>query len=221
MPYPGDKAHTLSIADFQSRLTVAANNEAVAQFNPSAEIQRLNLRFDITKLRSALAEVEQRKSFSDEVWGVIPLTQRPGHSGSWSDNDLSGRYYMRTDERYEEAAFEDYVDETEFSEFVPGLADTYFAHVHEVLTRHMEIGRMRLLRKVTYSANSWHRDPEPRIHIPIITNPGSLLIVNHHCTHLPADGHVYFTDTRAYHMAVNGGPLPRVHLTAALPEGFL
>ena len=72
MPYPGDKAHTLSIADFQSRLTVAANNEAVAQFNPSTEIQRLNLRFDITKLRSALAEVEQRKSFSDEVWGSFP-----------------------------------------------------------------------------------------------------------------------------------------------------
>ena len=103
---------------------MAVNNEAVAQFNPSAEIQRLNLRFDITKLRSALAEVEQWKSFSDEVWGVIPLPQRPGHSGTWSDNDLSGRYYMRTDERYEEAAFEDYVDEAEFSEFVPDLADT-------------------------------------------------------------------------------------------------
>jgi len=67
MPYPGDKAHTLSIADFQSRLTVAANNEVVAPFNPAADIQRLNLRFDITKFRSTLAEVEQRKSFADEV----------------------------------------------------------------------------------------------------------------------------------------------------------
>lgn len=221
MSYPGDKADALSITDFQRRLSLAPNTEAVDRFNPSAEIQRLNLRFDITKLRSALANLEQRKSFSDEVWGVIPLTQRPSQSGSWSDNDLSGRYYMRADERYEEAAFEDCVDEAAFSELVPDLADTYFAHVHEVLTRHMKIGRMRLLRKVAYSANSWHRDPEPRIHIPIITNPGSLLIVNHHCTHLPADGHVYFTDTRAYHTAVNGGLRSRVHLTAALPQGFL
>jgi len=49
-----------------------------------------------------------------------------------------------------------------------------------------------------------------------VTNPGSLFIVNHHCTHLPADGSVYFTDTRGYHTALNGGPDPWVHIVAAI-----
>jgi len=43
-----------------------------------------------------------------------------------------------------------------------------------------------------------------------------LFIVNHHCTHLPADGSVYFTDTRGYHTALNGSDQPRTHLVAAL-----
>ncbi len=60
---------------------------------------------------------------------------------------------MPTNDRYEEAAFEGYVDKAAFSGFGPDLADTYFAQVHEVFKRHMKIGRMRLLRKVTYSAN--------------------------------------------------------------------
>ena len=58
--------------------------------------------------------------------------------------------------------------------------------------------------------------PQPRIHIPIKTNPGSLFIVNHHLTHLPADGSVYFTDTRGYHTALNGGEETRTHIVAAL-----
>jgi hypothetical protein len=41
-------------------------------------------------------------------------------------------------------------------------------------------------------------------------------VVNHHVTHLPADGSVYFTDTRGYHTAMNGGETHRVHIVAAL-----
>ncbi|MDG2482753.1 MAG: hypothetical protein P8Q36_18090 [Alphaproteobacteria bacterium] len=40
--------------------------------------------------------------------------------------------------------------------------------------------------------------------------------MNHHVTHLPADGSVYFTDTRGYHTALNGGGGVRVHIVAAL-----
>jgi hypothetical protein len=60
------------------------------------------------------------------------------------------------------------------------------------------------------------RDPEPRLHIPIVMNPGSLFIVNHHVTHLPANLSVFFTDTRGYHTALNGGGGDRVDLVAAL-----
>ena len=124
---------------------------------------------------------------------------------------------MRKDERYVEEACEEYVDESAFSEFDQRFADTYFEEVHQTLSERFPVGRMRILSKDTYNCNSWHRDPEPRLHIPIISNPGSLFIVNHHVTHLPADGSVYFTDTRGYHTAINGGMERRVHLVAALP----
>ena len=40
--------------------------------------------------------------------------------------------------------------------------------------------------------------------------------VNHPVTHLPADGSVYFTVTRAYLTALNGGESNRVHIVAVL-----
>ena len=151
----------------------------------------------------------------DEGFAALPLTQRPGQT-EWTENDLSGRYWLRGDDRYVEEAREDLVPEKAFSEFNPDFAGTYFEEVHRQLATRFPIGRMRVLSKGLYNCNSWHRDPEPRLHIPIVTNPGSLFVVNHHVTHLPADGSVYFTDTRGYHTALNGGETRRVHIVAAL-----
>ena len=61
---------------------------------------------------------------------------------------------------------------------------------------------------------SWHRDPEPRLHIPVFTNPGAHLVISHRLKHLPADGSVWFTDTRKYHTVFNGGEENRIHLVA-------
>lgn len=137
-----------------------------------------------------------------------------------SANDLSGRYWLRPDNSYAEVAREESVDEAAFTELVPEFKGTYFETIHQALCERFSIGRMCILSKGIYNCNSWHRDPEPRLHIPIITNPGSLFVVNHHVTHLPADGSVYFTDTRGYHTALNGGEQRRVHIVAALPDGF-
>lgn len=196
------------------------DTESVAHFVPGPGIQKLRLRFDIEQLREALAECLRRIDFQGDNWakygfGALPLTRRPGDS-TVTANDLSGRYWTRRDERYVEEAMEDFVDEAAFSEFDPKFAGTYFETVHAELSKRFPIGRMRVLSKGLYNCNSWHRDPEPRLHIPIISNPGSLFVVNHHVTHLPADGSVYFTDTRGYHTALNGGFDRRVHIVAAL-----
>jgi hypothetical protein len=39
-------------------------------------------------------------------------------------------------------------------------------------------------------------------------------------THLPADGSVYFTDTRGYHTALNGGEQRRIHIVAAVAKSY-
>ena len=134
-----------------------------------------------------------------------------------SDKDLVGRYYTRiVNDSREEVSKEELVDEASFCDLVDVFKGTYFETIYNELKARYPIGRVRIVEKDSFNCNSWHRDPEPRLHIPIYTNPGSLFIVNHHCTHLPADGSVYFTDTRGYHTALNGGYTPRIHLIAAL-----
>ena len=193
--------------------------ESVAHFVPGPNIKKLALSFDPDKLKTALQEVLAKKSYQGDMqqqgFSAIPLTGRPGFPLQEA-NELSGRYWLRKDDRYIEEPMEELVDEIAFSEFDPDLKESYFATVHKELSLRFKIGRMRILSKGLYNCNSWHRDPEPRLHIPIITNPGSLFIVNHHATHLPADGSVYFTDTRGYHTALNGGLFHRVHIVAAI-----
>lgn len=76
------------------------------------------------------------------------------------------------------------------------------------------IGRVRVLSKGLRVCNSWHRGPEPWPHLPIAIDPGSLLVMNHHMTRLPPDGHVYLTNTHGYHAALDGGETRRIHLVA-------
>lgn len=195
------------------------DTQSVANFVPGPGVERLALKFDIKLLKEALEECLARSDFQggmqDQGFAALPLTQRPGQT-EWTENDLSGRYWLRADERYVEEPREDLVDEAQFSEFNPLFSGTYLEEVHSELTKRFPIGRVRVLSKGLYNCNSWHRDPEPRLHIPVISNPGSLFVVNHHVTHLPADGSVYFTDTRGYHTALNGGDNHRVHIVAAL-----
>lgn len=207
----------------QSWLSTRPDTSTVGSFVPGPGIQKLSLTFDKAKLVEALDICLARQNFQgdmqDQGFAALPLTRRPGQT-EVTENDLSGRYWLRNQDYVEEPR-EDFVDEAAFSEFDPAFAGTYFEEVWRALSARFPIGRMRVLSKGLYNCNSWHRDPEPRIHIPVISNPGSLFIVNHHVTHLPADGSVYFTDTRGYHTALNGGEERRVHIVAALPDGFV
>lgn len=209
--------HTSQMKDLLDRDLL---DPTVAEFVEGPGIVRLNIAFDLAQLRAALDQVTSMLGYegahADSGFGAIPMTRRPGVD-KVTETDLSGRYWLRRPDDYVEEPHEDIVDEAKYSELVPEFHGTYFEHVFQELSTHFTLGRMRVLSKDVYNCNSWHRDPEPRLHIPIITNPGSLFVVNHHCTHLPADGSVYFTDTRGYHTALNGGPGPRVHLVAALP----
>lgn len=203
-----------------SHLAREPDIETVVGFVAGPGIERLQLRFDIDELRAALRNVIAEVSFGgehgDAGFGAISVTRRPGATIE-TETDLSGRYWLRPDERYVEESREEIVDEAAYSELVPAFAGTYFEHVYTSLLERFPIGRVRLLSKELYNCNSWHRDPEPRLHVPITSNPGSLFVAGNHSTHLPADGSTYFTDTRLYHTALNGGPSERVHLVAAIP----
>ena len=59
-----------------------------------------------------------------------------------------------------------------------------------MLLKKFKLGRVRLLLKEPRSTLSWHRDPEPRLHILIITNLGCSMVIENIAKHLPADGSV-------------------------------
>ena len=63
---------------------------------------------------------------------------------------------------------------------------------------------------------SWHKDPECRFNVPIITNPGCSMVIENVAKHLPADGRVWITNNTKYHNFFNGGEQARIHLVACV-----
>ena len=86
------------------------------------------------------------------------------------------------------------------------------------MKNHFKLGRVRILLKEPRSTLSWHRDPEPRLHIPIITNKGCRMVIEEVCKHMPADGSVTITNNTKYHNFFNGGEQNRIHLVACVLE---
>ena len=188
----------------------------VSKFCPSRDIQKLALKFDINKLKQGLEDVIKIVNYEKTMVNAICLTQIKGDNNSYTGGNLRGLFWTRPNSDYQELQREKPINEAAYNQFIASLAHTYFKYVYDKLSEFFTLGRVRLLKILPRASLSWHRDPEPRIHIPIITNPGAIMLVNNHGTHMPADGSVYFTDTTYYHSAFNGGEDARVNLTASV-----
>ena len=179
-----------------------------------------NLKFDISKLQNALKTVLQRKKYDDAAGtkyiAGISLNQIPGDPESIKGENIKGVYWTRPDSTGKEVKRAKRIDESAYTEFVEDLKDTYFKEVYDELSKRFKLGRVRILLKEPRSTLSWHRDPEPRLHIPIITNPGSIMVIDKVAKHMPADGSAWITNNLKYHNAFNGGEENRVHLVACV-----
>tara|TARA_B100001765_G_C19469328_1_gene323174 strand:+ start:560 stop:1150 length:591 start_codon:yes stop_codon:yes gene_type:complete len=181
-----------------------------------------DLKFDILKLRTALKQVLSRKSYDDAAGtkyiAGIALNQIPGNPESIKGENVKGIYWTKPDNSGKEEIRAKRINERAYTEFVKDLEDTYFKEVYDILSKKFKLGRVRILLKEPRSTLSWHRDPEPRLHIPIITNPGCLMVIESVAKHLPADGSAWITNNIKYHNAFNGGEENRVHLVACLTD---
>ncbi len=184
------------------------------------DFQKQDVKFDIIKLKQACDEVLKIKGFDTSLgiphFAGIPLNQIPGDPDSVKGNNVRGIYWTRPDSTGVEVQRESKIDEHKYTEFVDDFKNTYFKEVYDQLTKKYKLGRMRLLLKEPRSTLSWHRDPEPRLHIPIYTNPGAIMVVDNVAKHMPADGSVWITNNTKYHNAFNGGEENRVHLVACV-----
>ena len=181
-----------------------------------------DLKFDPVKLNQALRDVLKIKNYDDaggvSNFGAICLNQIPGNPDSTKGSNARGIYWTKPNHSGKEASRDKKIDETAYTEFVKDFEKTYFEEVYKKLSEKFKLGRVRILLKEPRSTLSWHRDPEPRLHIPIITNPGCIMVIEDVAKHLPANGSVYITNNLKYHNAFNGGEENRVHLVACLPD---
>ena len=184
------------------------------------DFQKQDIKFDITKLKKACDDVLKIKGFDTSLgiphFAGIPLNQIPGDEDSIKGNNVRGIYWTKPDSTGVEVQRESKIDESKYTEFVDEFKNTYFKEVYDQLTKKFKLGRMRLLLKEPRSTLSWHRDPEPRLHIPIYTNPGAIMVVDQVAKHMPADGSVWVTNNTKYHNAFNGGEENRIHLVACV-----
>ena len=180
-----------------------------------------NLNFDIPRLRDDLDKILKAKKFySPGVthFGAIPLNQIPNDKSSIEGNNIRGKYWTIADETGKEVSRDVDIDESKYTQLVPEFENTYFKEVYETLRKKFKLGRVRLLLKEPRSTLSWHKDPECRLHVPIITNKGCSMVIENVAKHLPADGKVWITNNTKYHNFFNGGEQARVHLVACVLE---
>ena len=184
------------------------------------DFQKQDITFDINELQKAYKEIINIKNFEgpDGItnFGAISLTQIPNDPESIKGHKARGVFWTKPDSTGKEVIRDEKINEEAYSEFIEEFKDTYFKEVFDVLSSNYKLGRIRVLLKQPRSTLSWHRDPEPRLHIPIITNPGCHMVIDNVAKHLPADGSVWITNNTKYHNAFNGGEQNRIHLVACV-----
>ena len=180
-----------------------------------------NVKIDILRLRTELEDVLKKKKFNTlgiSHFGAISINRIPGDEESIKGHNTRGAYWTYPDEKGKEVKRDQAIDETKYTEIVPEFKNTYFEEVYNLLRQKFKLGRVRILLKEPRSTLSWHRDPEPRLHIPIITNPGCKMVIEDVAKHMPADGSVTITNNTKYHNFFNGGEQDRIHLVACVLE---
>ena len=188
-------------------------------FEDFYQVPKLN--FDILKLRKDLDKILAKKKFNSPGvthFGAIPVNQIPNDNSSIQGNNIRGKYWTIADDTGKEVSRDVDIDESKYTQLVPEFEKTYFKEVYEQLSKRFKLGRVRLLLKEPRSTLSWHKDPECRLHVPIITNKGCSMVIENVAKHLPADGKVWITNNTKYHNFFNGGEQARVHLVACVLE---
>jgi hypothetical protein len=106
-------------------------------------------------------------------------------------------------------------EEKDFRYLVTCFKDTIFEEVFNEITAHWITGRIRLMRSQPKTCLSWHTDTSPRLHYPIKTQSGCLMVIEDEVKHLPQNTW-WITETTLQHTALNASKETRIHLVAVL-----
>ena len=179
------------------------------------------LDIDIDKLGKAYFDFKSKLGFRTDDkslrdFNAICINRKPGDENSITGGNVRGLYWTYPDSTNVEEQRLPYIEESKYTELCPEFKGTYIEEVYNQITSKFKLGRVRFLMKPPRSCLSWHRDPEMRLHIPIITNVGCKMVIEDEAFHMPANGDGYITDNTKYHNFFNGSEIDRVHLVATL-----
>ena len=183
------------------------------------EEHELNL--DIDRLGKEYLDFKHHLGFKTDDkskidFNDICINRIPGDPNSISGGNVRGLYWTYPDSTNVEEQRLPFIEEIKYTEICPEFKGTYVEEVYNLINKRFKIGRVRFLMKPPRSCLSWHRDPEMRLHIPIITNKGNIMVIKNTAFHMPANGSGYITDNRQYHNFFNGSEVDRVHIVATL-----
>ena len=105
-----------------------------------------------------------------------------------------------------------------FDQIHPSLKNSIIEYTIKLLP--LKVTRLRLLALKAGAKYTWHRDPTPRIHIPIVTNDKCFFSFPNNSINevLKADGSIYWTDTRKLHSYINMSEDIRLHIVGVVNE---
>ena len=179
------------------------------------------LNIDIDRLGKCYFDIKSKLDFkSDDKslidFNAICVNRIPDDENSVTGGNVRGLYWTMPDTTNHEEQRLEKIQEHLYTEICPEFKGTYVEEVYNLINKKFKIGRVRFLMKPPRTCLSWHRDPEKRLHIPIITNKGCKMVIEDEAFHMPANGNAYLTDNTKYHNFFNGSEIERVHLVATV-----
>jgi len=110
---------------------------------------------------------------------------------------------------------ENIIKDSDFTILCSQFKNTIFEEVYNTVKEKFNIGRFRLMMINPKTCLSWHTDSSPRLHYPIKTQEGCMMIIEDEVFHLNQNTW-YMADTTFKHTALNASKEARIHLVVEI-----
>ena len=190
-------------------------------------VRQLPIKFDGERLRADLARILSNVDINRT--GQLCLTHAPKRNSHpdgpcyQGTGSLHYQWALHGGDELIKTVLKNPLKEADFTDFIPDFEGTYFYDAWKKLKEfgqsytfgRFDIGRMRIVRLNPRECLTWHRDVTARIHIPIVTNKESRIVITDRVYHLP-EGYTYLVQTIFNHSAFNGGTEKRYNLLISI-----
>jgi len=105
--------------------------------------------------------------------------------------------------------------ESDFNTLCTQFRGSLFEDIYQALRKKYNIGRLRIMKMRPKTCLTWHQDDTTRVHYPIKTHKGCMMIIDSKVKHLP-EMTWWETNTLPHHTTINAGTVDRLHLVSVI-----